>query len=344
MIPVSGRFVSNIVAELTRFLAGHPLGGGPGIVAVSGGADSVALLRGLVQTQRQIPTPQALCGANAGGPPTPQTGNTNLVVVHVNHLLRGEESDADAAFVQNLAASLGVECQTSIVDVTALGGNLEATARNVRYQIFAELAEQRGARWIATGHTADDQAETVLHRIIRGTGIQGLRGIAPSRDRIVRPMLRVTRQNVLAYLNALAQPYRTDSTNADVAFTRNRIRADLLPLLKSFNPEIVASLGRLAEQAEELYADLHEETIALLATVELPRIGTMVILDRTKLAVLSQSKIRSIFRRIWQREAWPMHAMTHRHWQRAAHFQPGDYPDGVQLLLAGKVLKLWRST
>ena len=262
------------------------------------------------------------------------------MVVHVNHLLRGDESDADAAFVQNLAASLGVECQTSIVDVAALGGNLEATARNVRYQIFAELAEQRGARWIATGHTADDQAETVLHRIIRGTGIQGLRGIAPSRDRIVRPILRVTRQDVLEYLHALAQPYRTDSTNADVTFTRNRIRAELLPLLKSFNPEIVASLGRLAEQAEELYADLHAETIALLATVEYPRVGAMVILDRTKLATLSQSKIRSIFRRIWQREAWPMHAMTHRHWQRIANFQPGDYPDGVQLFLAGKVLKL----
>ena len=313
--------MSNILAELVRFLAGHPLNGGPGVVAVSGGADSVALLRGLEQT-----------------------GNGNLVVVHVNHLLRGDESDADAAFVQNLAASLGIECSMHVVDVAALGGNLEATARNVRYQIFAELAEHRGARWIATGHTADDQAETVLHRVIRGTGIQGLRGIAPTRDRIVRPMLRVTRQNVLAYLNALAQPYRTDSTNADVAFTRNRIRAELLPLLKSFNPEIVASLGRLAEQAEELYADLDADTIALLATVELPRAGPIVVLDRAKLTALSQSKIRCIFRRIWQREAWPMHAMTHRHWQRAANFQPGDYPDGVQLLLVGKVLQLRRST
>lgn len=311
--------MSNIVAELVRFLAGHPISGGPGIVAVSGGADSVALLRGLVQT-----------------------GNANLVMVHVNHLLRGNESDADAIFVQNLAASLGIECLLHVVDVAALGGNLEATARKVRYEIFAELAEHRGARWIATGHTADDQAETVLHRLIRGTGIQGLRGIAPTRDRIVRPILRATRRGVLEYLETLGQPYRTDSTNADVAFTRNRIRAELLPLLKSFNPEIVASLGRLAEQAEELYADLDTETTALLAMVEYPRNGPMVILDRAKLAALSPSKIRCIFRRIWQREAWPMGAMTHRHWQRIASFQPGDYPDGVQVQVAGEVLQIWK--
>ena len=309
--------MSNILAELTRFLAGHLLNGGPGIVAVSGGADSVALLRGLVQT-----------------------GNANLVMVHVNHLLRGEESDADAAFVQNLSGTFGIECLMHVVDVAALGGNLEATARNVRYQILAELAEHRGARWIATGHTADDQAETVLHRLIRGTGIQGLRGIAPSRDRIVRPILRATRRDVLEYLETLGQPYRTDSTNADVAFTRNRIRAELLPLLKSFNPEIVASLGRMAEQAEELYADLDAETIALLATVEYPRNGPVVILDRAKLAALSSSKIRCVFRRIWQREAWPMHAMTHRHWQRIASFQPGDYPDGVQVQVAGDLLSI----
>jgi len=319
IVSVSGRFVSNILAELTRFLAGYPLNGGPGIVAVSGGADSVALLRGLVQTV-----------------------NGNLVVVHVNHLLRGEESEGDAIFVQNLAATLGIECLMHVVDVAALGGNLEATARTVRYQIFAELAEDRGARWIATGHTADDQAETVLHRVIRGTGIQGLRGVAPSRDRIVRPILRATRHDILQYLDTLGQPYRTDSTNADVTFTRNRIRAELLPLLKSFNPEIVACLGRLAEQAEELYADLETEAIALLATVELPFAGPMVVLDRAKLAALSQSKIRSVFRRIWQREAWPMHAMTHRHWQRAANFQPGNYPDGVQLQSIGEALHIRR--
>jgi tRNA(Ile)-lysidine synthase len=127
------------------------------VVAVSGGADSVALLRAL-----------RACGV----PPT---------VAHVNHKLRGGDSDADEAFVRELCDSLGVPCVVKAADVAALatGANLEATARRVRYDFFAEVATEAGAAWVATAHTADDQAETVLHRLMRGTGLQGLRGIAP---------------------------------------------------------------------------------------------------------------------------------------------------------------------
>jgi tRNA(Ile)-lysidine synthase len=145
--------VTRVLREVRRFAAGRS---GRGVVAVSGGADSVALLR-------------ALC---ACGVP--------LVAAHVNHRLRGADSDADEAFVRELCAQLGVECRVKAVDVSALaaGDNLESTARRVRYEFFAEVAAEVGAAWIATAHTADDQAETVLHRLIRGTGLQGLRGIA----------------------------------------------------------------------------------------------------------------------------------------------------------------------
>lgn len=133
-----------------------------GVVAVSGGADSVALLRALVD-----------CGGR-------------VAVGHMNHELRGEESDGDEAFVVELAGRLGVPVRTHRVNVAALGGNVESTARTVRYEWLTSVANELGADWIATGHTADDQAETVLHRLIRGTGLQGLRGIACVRSPLPR--------------------------------------------------------------------------------------------------------------------------------------------------------------
>ena len=147
--------MTRVLREVRRFAASRP---GPGVVAVSGGADSVALLRAL-----------HACGVS-------------LTVAHVNHCLRGSDSDADEAFVRALCESLGVPCRVKSVDVAALaaGDNLESTARGVRYAFFAEVAAEVSAAWVATAHTADDQAETVLHRLIRGTGLQGLRGIAAS--------------------------------------------------------------------------------------------------------------------------------------------------------------------
>src|SRR5829696_3493611 len=155
----------------------------PGVVAVSGGADSVALLRAL-----------------ADDPPVP-----GLVVAHLNHRLRGAESDADAAFVAGLFPHLPHRTEAIDVAAAAEGDNLEDTARRVRYDFLARVAREAraGAGWVATAHTLDDQAETVLHRLIRGTGVRGLRGIAESRElipgvRLLRPMLTVARVEVIA--------------------------------------------------------------------------------------------------------------------------------------------------
>ncbi|MBY0458583.1 MAG: tRNA lysidine(34) synthetase TilS [Gemmataceae bacterium] len=308
--------------EVRRFLAANPW---RGVVAVSGGADSVALLRAL-----------GACGAD-------------VVVAHVNHQLRGAESDGDAAFVRDLCASLGVECRVKSLDVAALaaGDNLEAVARRVRYGCFAEVASDVRAGWVATAHTADDQAETVLHRIIRGTGLQGLRGIAAERASVVRPLLSVTRAEVLAYLAEIGQAYRTDSTNADTKFTRNRIRHELLPLLKTFNPDVVSALAHLAEHASEAHEMIASAAADLLTKAECPRPANAVVLDGATLRAAPPAVLRAALRLIWEREGWPMADMGFDAWDRAvavARRDLGacDFPGGVSMRHAGAVVQLAR--
>jgi tRNA(Ile)-lysidine synthase len=310
--------------EVRRFMEALPRGRKPGVVAVSGGADSVALLRAL---QTLYP------GA--------------LTVAHINHQLRGAESDGDEAFVRELAGKLDLSFNAKTVDVAAVaaGENLEATARHVRYEFFAELASTVGASWIATGHTADDQAETVLHRLIRGTGLRGLRGIARQQASVVRPLLTVTRSEVLEYLASLDQPFREDSSNADPRFTRNRLRRELLPLLKTFNPAIVSALGQIASQAGEAFEVLESEAALWAAEVELPRAGDRLILDAAKLAAAHPHRVRELLRLLWQRENWPVTDMTADHWSRLVAVAHGkltaaDFPEGISARRVGKVVQI----
>jgi tRNA(Ile)-lysidine synthase len=304
------------------------------VVAVSGGPDSVALLR-------------ALRDARGVGP---------LTVAHLNHQLRGEESDGDEAFVRGLCAGLSVDCRCERLNVRASaaaeGDNLEAVARRRRYDWLAQVAGEVDARWVATGHTANDQAETVLHRLVRGAGLRGLRGIAARRDlgagvAVVRPLLAVTRDEVMAYLVRIGQAYRQDSSNRDPALTRNRIRHQLLPLLAEYNPQIVAGLGHLAEQAEAVYGPEEEQARALLAATELPRAGGLVVLDGERLAAVPRPRLREVLRLVWQREGWPVSAMGFDAWERAAAAALGetaaaDLPGGVRIRRRGRVVQVGR--
>jgi tRNA(Ile)-lysidine synthase len=301
----------------------HRLGGtGRGVVAVSGGADSVALLR-------------ALADPPAAG---------DLVVAHLNHRLRGVDADADAAFVTALCPHL--PHRTESVDVRALaaaaGDNLEDTARRARYDFLRRVAQEAGAVWVATAHTRDDQAETVLHRLIRGAGLRGLRGIAGGRDlggevRLLRPMLTVARTEVIAYLREIGQPWREDATNRDPAFTRNRIRHELLPLLRTFNPAIEEALARTAAHADEVYTGIEQAAGTLLTAAERPRAGPVIVLDRAGLADVSDHALRELLYLVWQREGWPRGGMTGEHWQRAADVVLGkapawDLPGGIRIV------------
>lgn len=196
-------------------------------VGVSGGADSVALLRFLSSLQ-------------------PQFG-WDLVVCHIHHGLRGAEADRDECFVRALAEQLGLPCAVSRIDAAALALrdhiSVEEAGRMARYAFFAQTAGEGGR--IATAHTLDDSIETVLMNLVRGTGLRGLCGIPRIRGNIVRPLLDCTRAEVEDYLGALGQPYCTDSTNLTDDYTRNRIRHDIIPRLCALNPNFPGAMARM---------------------------------------------------------------------------------------------------
>ena len=317
----------NIPETIRRFLSEHQLAG-PGLLAVSGGADSITLLRGMLDAKID-----------------------RCHVVHFNHQFRGEASDADAEFVQSTAKQLGVPCTIISANVTELaqGQNWEATARDFRYTHLQRLAAEWNAGWVATGHTADDQAETVLHHLIRGSGLSGLRGIAPIRNIsdsvLVRPLLNFTRKQVESYLLDLNQTYRTDATNFDAKFTRNRIRHELLPILRTFNGSIDNALSRTADHFREVTQYIHEQATQILQKVERPRAGNCVILDVNVLSLAVPLLRCEVYRLIWQREGWPTLAMTRQHWLRLDAVTTGcDFPDGVHVRRVRNVVQLWRGS
>jgi tRNA(Ile)-lysidine synthase len=208
------------------------------IVAVSGGADSVSLLDALARFQGIEARPGS------------------IIVAHLNHQLRGEESDEDEAFVRDLAGRLNLPVFTERIAVAeraeAEKRNLEAVARSLRYEFLLKVAETHGANFVFTAHTLDDQAETILMRLIRGAGAEGLRGIhqiVALKDNVslIRPMLGITRAQVIEHCEYYDLAFRNDSSNFLVDFTRNRVRLELLPMLETFNPRVKESLARVSE-------------------------------------------------------------------------------------------------
>jgi tRNA(Ile)-lysidine synthase len=219
------------------------------LVAVSGGADSVALLHALHRL------------------------GLKLAVAHLHHGLRGAAADADAAFVRRLARKLAVPLLIERAEVPAraraAGISVEMAARAARYEFFARAARQLGATAVAVAHTADDQAETVLLRLARGAGPQGLGGMEPVSQRdglkIIRPLLTIRRAEIIAFLKSQRLRWREDATNRDPHFLRNRVRREILPLLeRRLNPQIRTALLRTAEVLREENAWLDELATAAL--------------------------------------------------------------------------------
>jgi tRNA(Ile)-lysidine synthase len=205
-------------------------------VAVSGGADSVALLVLLLELRKEL--------------------GLVLSVAHFNHKLRGKHSEADEKFAGKLAKQYGLPFHSGHADVAAKAkrnkANLEDTARRTRYEFFAALVTEGHVDKIAVAHTADDQAETVLAHILRGTGIAGLGGIHPRVGNVVRPLLAVRRAELRAYLKSKKQTWREDASNRDTTRMRARIREKLMPVLeKQFQPVVAEHLATLAELARE---------------------------------------------------------------------------------------------
>ncbi len=211
------------------------------LLAVSGGADSVAMLAAMGQLKREV------------------GGTGELRVGHVHHGLRGQAADDDEQFVRQLCEQFQLPLDVGHSDVPALaklaGDGLEAAARDARYDFLLKTAQKHGARYVATAHTADDQAETILHRILRGSGVAGLAGIPRARRlsesvTLIRPLLAVRRADVLSYLNEQGLDFREDASNRETTLTRNRIRHELLPHLReNYNPAVTDALLRLGALA-----------------------------------------------------------------------------------------------
>ncbi len=218
------------------------------LVALSGGPDSVALLHILKDLQSRL--------------------GISLLAAHLNHGIRGEEAEEDARFSKELAESLGIPITIKKADVLNFKSrhkhSLEMAAREVRYHFLTETASALGANKIATGHTANDQAEEVLLNLVRGAGITGLAGIPPVRDDLfVRPLIRCRREEIISFLKERKISFRYDSSNTDMAFLRNRIRHRVIPILKEENPQIVRTLSKTAEivRDEEEFLDGYTEKI-----------------------------------------------------------------------------------
>jgi len=307
------------------------------LLAVSGGPDSVALVCAICAIRDQL--------------------DFTVTAAHLNHRLR-PEADDDADWVAALCSKLGVPLVSGREDVSAVaktqGQSIEEAARQVRYEFLLKTALDRGCSRIAVAHTADDQAETILHHILRGTGISGLRGMPETRELepgvlLIRPMLGLTRANVVRFLDDVGQDTRTDSTNADPSFTRSRIRTLLLPLVqREFNPAVTDALLRLGEQAGDV-----SETMELLASQAL---GGAIIdandsacrIDCEKLSSLPRHLVRECFKQIWKQQGWPLQRMGFREWDRLADIVDeggaSSLPHGVDARRRGKLLALQRTT
>lgn len=327
------------------------------LVGVSGGADSVALLLALQELRLAAP--------HAKG---------RLVVAHFHHAVRAS-AEEDLKFVRQLAASHGLSFATGRRDADAPGltgdltadsgagaGQSEERLREARYEFFRQTAKSEGARYLALAHTSDDQVETVVHRLIRGSGLRGLAGIPFTRKlthgaTLIRPLLRISRADVINYLAELGQEYREDPTNTNLHYTRNAIRHTLLPLLAAeFNSDVRAAVLRLSRQAQEAH-----ETLAELAAAKLEACAefreeadreTLVRLRRKALLSTPDYLLRLMFMHVWERCEWPQQAMGDLEWRRLAalattadlgNTQAEMFPGGVRVEAGREYMTLSRS-
>lgn len=270
------------------------------LVAVSGGPDSMALLTILHQLQ----TVYDLC----------------LIVVHVDHQLRGLESERDARFVRQQAARLGLPCRVVAVEVKHFrirsGLSPQHAARDVRYGALATLQQELGAERVALGHIADDQTETVLMRILRGTGPSGLVGMPPMRLPYIRPLLSVRRQLLVDFLQQEGVPWVQDSANVKRIYQRNRIRLDVLPVLRQYNPQIDQRLYELTEMMAAEHRLLDQQVDVWYDHVVNPQSSQRLLLNSHTYTQAPLAIQRRLLRRLIDHYIDPSTAVSFYHIER----------------------------
>jgi tRNA(Ile)-lysidine synthase len=317
--------VTPLVAAVSAVIRRHAMfaGGERVLVGVSGGADSVALLHALRALAPSL--------------------RLSLSVLHVDHQLRAD-SARDAEFVRALCARLDVPCDVERVTVRA-GGSVEAEARVARHAALADWARRLGATRIALGHTRDDQAETVLMRVLAGAGPRGLAGMSPVRGPIVRPLFALRRHAIVAELAAVGLPWIEDPSNRDVRFLRNRVRHELLPALSAaWGADVVEALDRVGARMREVVDALDARAAHELDRLARTGVGDAV-LSRTALATLPGEVAANVLRlaalRLGSRA--PLRAWAHRGLGRALADPPARRPfrlAGVTVEVSGDWLRL----
>lgn len=313
----------SLIERVAEFVVRHGLFP-PGCrvgVAVSGGADSVCLLKVLMELAPRW--------------------DLHLRVLHLDHGLRGTESRADAGFVERLAAASGLPFDLRSVNVAALGGNLEQAAREARRGFYLGLLRDGVVDRVATGHTADDQAETVLFRFLRGAGITGLAGMrALTPDGIARPLLELRRVEIRSWLSDRGIGWREDSSNAERRFARNRIRLDLLPALeRDWNPSLAGTLVQLSRIARD-EEDYWEKAVQALAAEHLRMDASAVLVNAKVLAELPPAASRRLVRHTIEVAKGGLSGVEFHHVERVLNLARKRDGHG-RLLLPG--LDVWRS-
>ena len=283
----------------------------------------MALLRGLLKIRREVPI--------------------ELHVGHLDHQLRGAASRDDADWVERMCGELQVPYTIGRIDVaqaaSRAGTGIEEGARDVRYAFLEQTALSTNCSVIALAHTADDQAETILHHILRGTGLAGLSGIPRTRQldsgiRLLRPLLEVERATVLDFLDQIQQDFREDETNVHEAYTRNRIRRQLLPLLKdNYNPQISEALLRLGRQAREAQQALDDMAGDLLERTLESSSDQECRLKWPPFQDVPRHLIRETLSLLWRRVNWPRQKMGFDDWDELA----GIVLDGGRVTLPARI-------
>ncbi|MFM7034970.1 MAG: tRNA lysidine(34) synthetase TilS [Planctomycetia bacterium] len=334
-----------LLHDLAAALPRHGFWESPVIVGVSGGADSTALLLGLCHLA------DGLEGHRA-----------SLCVAHAEHDLR-DEAAADRDVVKTLAARLGLRFETRRLPLGADAGGggegVEARARRLRYRFFEEVARDIGGRHVAVGHTADDQAETILHRALRGTGPAGLAGMSAARElcdgvALLRPMLGIRRSVVRRWLTDLGERWCEDATNDDTRYARNFLRHEILGRCEQgAYPAATEALVRLGGQAATLAGAIASAAEYLLDEHAMRQDGG-VVLNAAAMAALDRHLLTEVFAALWRREGWPRRHMTARHYGQLAEMLASaadgglppraEFPGGVAVMAAapGRLACRWQ--
>ncbi len=300
------------------------------VVAVSGGADSVALLHVLHKIKQT------------------KAFEFNLCAAHLNHGLRGAESDEDAEFVKRLTKTLNIPAIIKSIDINALAEkvclSVEETARIERYKFLEDCAHKFGAAYVAVAHSADDNAETVLHRIIRGTGLLGLGGIKPERAispsseiKLVRPFLSTWKKEILLYIEENRIGYREDSSNISKNYYRNKIRLELLPLLETdYNNQINRALLNLAEICNDNCEFVNEMSDSLCKSAVIEQNSDFAVFDNKVLSAAHEIVLQNLLQTIFTHLQIPLKQIGFKQYKSLIRFikdeaRSGEYDISAKL-------------